>query len=132
MLLINCKISVQLKWSRKFIIVATTTNNQNPTFQINHTKLYVPVVTLSTQENMKLLKQIQSSFKRTINWNKYRAKTANQVQNRYLEFVLSFKNDDDRESHKQHYLPTVEIKDYNVMINGRNFFDQPLKNDLKT
>ena len=132
MLLINCKISVQLKWSRKFIIVATTTNNQNPTFQINHTKLYVPVVTLSTQENMKLLKQIQSSFKRTINWNKYRAKTANQVQNRYLEFVLSFKNDDDRESHKQHYLPTVEIKDYNVMINGRNFFDQPVKNDLKT
>ena len=132
MLLINCKISVQLKWSRKFIIVATTTNNQNPTFRINHTKLYVPVVTLSTQENMKLLKQIQSSFKRTINWNKYRAKTANQVQNRYLEFVLSFKNDDDRESHKQHYLPTVEIKDYNVMINGRNFFDQPVKNDLKT
>ena len=132
MLLINCKISVQLKWSRKFIIVATTTNNQNPTFQINHTKLYVPVVTLSTQENMKLLKQIQSSFKRTINWDKYRAKTANQVQNRYLEFVLSFKNDDDRESHKQHYLPTVEIKDYNVMINGRNFFDQPVKNDLKT
>ena len=132
MLLINCKISVQLKWSRKFIIVATTTNNQNPTFQINHTKLYVPVVTLSTQENMKLLKQLQSSFKRTINWNKYRAKTTNQVQNRYLELVLSFKNDDDRESHKQHYLPTVEIKDYNVMINGRNFFDQPVKNDLKT
>ena len=132
MLLINCKISVQLKWSRKFIIVATTTNNQNPTFQINHTKLYVPVVTLSTQENMKLLKQLQSSFKRTINWNKYRAKTTNQVQNRYLEFVLSFKNDDDRESHKQHYLPTVEIKDYNVMINGRNFFDQPVKNELKT
>ena len=88
MLLINCKISVQLKWSRKFIIVATTTNNQNPTFQINHTKLYVPVVTLSTQENMKLLKQLQSSFKRTINWNKYRAKTTNQVQNRYLEFVV--------------------------------------------
>ena len=132
MLLINCKISVQLKWSRKFIIVATTTNNQNPTFQINDTKLYVPVVTLSTQENIELLKQLQSSFKRTINWNKYRAKTTNQVQNRYLEFVLSFKNDDDRESHKQYYLPTVEIKDYNVMINGRNFFDQPVKNDLKT
>ena len=130
MLLINCKISVQLKWSRKFIIVATTTNNQ--TFQINDTKLYVPVVTLSTQENIELLKQLQSSFKRTINWNKYQAKTTNQVQNRYLEFVLSFKNDDDRESHKQYYLPTVEIKDYNVMINGRNFFDQPVKNDLKT
>ena len=47
-------------------------------------------------------------------------------------FVSSFKNDDDRESHKQYYLLTVEIKDYNVMIDGRNFFDQPIKNDLKT
>ena len=39
---------------------------------------------------------------------------------------------DGRESHRQFYLPTVKIKDYNVMINGRNFFDQPIKNDLKT
>ena len=67
------------------------------------------------------------------------------MQNRYLDFlidpsfqgvnrlfVLSFKDDDGRESHKQYYLPTVEIKDYNVMIDGRNFFDQPIKNDLKT
>ena len=67
------------------------------------------------------------------------------MRNRYLDFlidpsfqgvnrrfVLSFKDDDGRESHKQYYLPTVEIKDYNVMIDGRNFFDQPIKNDLKT
>ena len=45
---------------------------------------------------------------------------------------MSFKDDDGRENHKQHCLPTVEIKDYNVMINGRNFFDQAIKNDLKT
>ena len=45
---------------------------------------------------------------------------------------MSFEGDDGRESHKQYYLPTVEIKDYNVMIDGRNFFDQPIKNDLKT
>ena len=45
---------------------------------------------------------------------------------------MSFKDDDGRESHKQYYLPSVEIKDYNVMIDGRNFFDQPIKNDLKT
>ena len=50
--LINWKISLQLKWSRNCIIVAGTTNNQNPTFQINDTKLYVPVVTLSAQENI--------------------------------------------------------------------------------
>ena len=45
---------------------------------------------------------------------------------------MSFKNDNGWESHKQYYLPTVEIKDYNVLIDGRNFFDQPIKNDLKT
>ena len=54
--LINCETSLQLKWSSKCIIVAGTANNQNPTFQTNDTKLYVPVVTLSTQENIKLLK----------------------------------------------------------------------------
>ena len=46
-------------------------------------------------------------------------------------FVLSFEDYDGRESHKQYYLPTVEIKHYNVMIDGRNIFDQPIKNDLK-
>ena len=45
---------------------------------------------------------------------------------------MSFNNDDGLESHKQYYLPTMEIKDYNVMIDGRNFFDEPIKNDLKT
>ena len=45
---------------------------------------------------------------------------------------MPLKDADGRESHKQYYLPTVEIKDYNVMIDGRNFFDQPIKNDLKT
>ena len=45
---------------------------------------------------------------------------------------MSFKDDDGGESHKQYYLPVVEIKDYNVMIDGRNFLDQPIKNDLKT
>ena len=125
------------------IIVADTAENQNPSFQINDTKLYVPVVTLSTQEKIKLLKQLESGFKRTINWKL--AKTTNQTQSRYLDylidpsfqgvnrlFVLSVKDDNGRESHVQYYLPTVEIKDYNFMIDGRNFFDQLIKNDLKT
>ena len=114
-------------------------------FQITDTKLYVLVVTLSTRENIKFLKQLESGFKRIINWNKYLPKTTNQARNRYLDylidpsfqgvnrlFVLSFKDDDGPESHKQYYLPTVEVKDYNVMIDGRNSFDQPIKNDLKT
>ena len=47
-------------------------------------------------------------------------------------FASSFKAINSQESHKQYYLPTVEMKDYNVMIDGRNFFDQSIKNDLKT
>ena len=135
-----------MEWSKNCILVAVTVANQNPSLQINDTKLYVPVVTLSNQENIKLLKKLESGFKRTISWNKYLAKTTNQERNRYLVclidpsfeevnrlFVLPFEDcDDGRESHKQYYLPTVEIKDYNVMIDGRNFFDQPIKNDFKT
>ena len=102
MSLINCEISLQLKWFKNCILLAGTVANQNPTFQINGTKLYVPIQTLSTQENIKLLKQLESGFKRTINWNKYQAKTTNLAQNRYFHipidpsfqgvpFVLSFK-----------------------------------------
>ena len=60
--LINCEIRLQLKLSRKCIIVAATVNNPIPSFYITDTKLYVPVVALSTQENIKLLKQIESGF----------------------------------------------------------------------
>ena len=62
--LINCEISLQLKWTRKCIIAAGTTNIQNRTFQINDTILYVPVVYLSTQENIKLLKELESGFEK--------------------------------------------------------------------
>ena len=68
--LVNCEISLHLKWSRNCIIVACIANNQTPSFQKNDTKLYVPAVTLSSQENIKILKPIESGFKRTINWNK--------------------------------------------------------------
>ena len=47
-------------------------------------------------------------------------------------FVLSFENEGDRTSHSNYYLPKVEIKDYNVMIDGKNFFDQPIRSDLET
>ena len=73
--LINCKISLYLKWFKNCILVA----NQNPSFQIHETKLYVSVANLSTQENIELLKRLESGFKRTINWNNYLAETANQA-----------------------------------------------------
>ena len=81
--LINCEITLHLKYSRKCTIVVGIANNQNQTFQINDTKLYVPVVALSTEQNINLLEQLESGFKRIINWNKYLSKTTNQAQNRY-------------------------------------------------
>ena len=91
--LTNCEISLQLKWSKNSFLVDGTEANQNPGFQINDVKLYVLVLTLSTQENIKLLKQLESGFEKTINWNKYLAKTTNQAKNRYLDFLIdpSFK-----------------------------------------
>ena len=112
--------------------------NKVPTFTIVDIKLYVPVLGLSFQNNAKLLQQLKSGFKRTINWNKYESKTT-QARNQYLDylidlsfqgvnrlFVLSYENTEQLTSSKRYFLPTVEIKDYNVMIDGRNFFYQPL------
>ena len=115
------------------------------TFAITDTKLYVPVVTLLTQDNCKLLRQLKSGFKKTVNWNKYLSKPELLAQNPNLNhlvkpsfqgvhslFVLAFENDMQRTSHPRYHLQNVEMKDYNMMINGENFFDQPIKNNKKT
>ena len=60
-------------WSEKCIIVTEDYGNREPKFAITYTKLYVPVVTLSAQDNEKLLQQLKRGFKRTINWNKYKS-----------------------------------------------------------
>ena len=86
--LINCEIILHLKWSDTCILVTGTAENQVPECKITNTELYVPVVTLSTQDNVKLLKQLESVFKRTINWNKYQSRKTNQVENRYLDFLI--------------------------------------------
>ena len=96
--------------------------------------LCVPVVTLSTQDNTKLLIQLKSGFKRTINWNKYLSKPELLAQNPNLNhlvepsfqgvnrrFVLAFENDRQRTSNKRYYLLNVEIIDCNVMIDRKNF-----------
>ena len=120
--------------------MSTDVAAQEPKFSITDTKLYVPVVTLSTQDNAKLLQQVKSEFKRVINWNKYLSKpdliSPNPNLNHLVEpsfqgvnrcFVLEFENDEQRTSAKGSYLPNVEIKNYNVVINGKNFFDQSIK-----
>ena len=143
--LINCEVNLILTWSSTCVLIATNIPNQNAKFAITDTKLYVRVVNLSTQENTKFLQQLKSGFKRVINWNKYLSKPELLAQNPNLShliepsfqgvnrvFVLAFENDDDRTSYDEYYLPTVEIKDYNIMINGENFFDQPIKNNKVT
>ena len=74
MSLINWEINVMLTWSENCIISCTAATNQVTTFSITNTKIYVPVVNLSAQDNAKLLKQLKLGFKRTINWNKYQSK----------------------------------------------------------
>ena len=69
--LINCEVNLILTWSADCVIIYTNVANQIPTFTITETNLYVPVVTLSTQDNAKLLPQLKSGFKRTISWSKY-------------------------------------------------------------
>ena len=140
--LINCEVNLELNWSEDFVITNSTGKGK---FQITERKLYVPVVTLSTQDNAKLLQLLKSGFKRTINWNKYQSSTKILAQNRYLNymidpgfqgvdrlFVLSFEYENGRTLRSTYYLPKLEINDYNVMIDGRKFFDQPINSMSKT
>ena len=154
--LINCEISLTLTWSEKCVLTDITTKaataaqwdnparpaiNAPSTFKITDTKFYVPVVTLSTEDDNNFLKQLKSGFKRTIKWNKYRSEMTNQTKTNNLNylidptfnkvnrlFVLSFENEEDRTYFSKYYTPKVEIKDFNVLIDGKSFFDMPVKN----
>ena len=113
-------------------------------FQITDTKLYVPVVTLPKENDKKLLEQLTSDFKITGKWNKYRSQSNNNNLNYLIDptftkvnrlFVLSFERTEEnnvkryhRNSFSRYYVPNIEIKDLNVLINGKSFFDLPVKN----
>ena len=100
MTLINCETT----WPGKCFLIADTLENQVPPFAIVDTKLYVRVVTLSTQDNSKLLQQLKSGWKEQLIGTNI--------------------------NHKRDFFPTAEINDYNLMIDGQNSFDQPAKNHL--
>ena len=132
--LINCEVELILTWSENCVTISTNVANQNPTLTISETTLHVPVVTLSTQDNAKLLPQLKSGFKRTISWNKHLAKPELLAQNSNVNhliepsfqganrlFVLAFEDDAQRISKRSYYIPNVEIKDYNIMIDGKSF-----------
>ena len=148
--LINCEVSLCLTWSENCVITSKATreadpdvdpavaginNPANAVFKITDCKLYVPVVTLSSENDNKLLEQLTTGFKKAIKWNNYRSEMSNQTKNNNLNylidptftnvnrlFVLSFKNEDDRTSFSKYYVPKVEIKDFNVLIDGKLFF----------
>ena len=144
--LINCEIELILTWFKNCMLIEKLTrdanynvnprvseinNPENPIFQITYTKLYVLVVTLSKENDIKPLEQLKSGFKRTIKWNKYRSQMTIQPQNNlnYLIdptftnvnrlFVLSFSRNnagDNRDSFSDYYVPNVKIKDFNVLM----------------
>ena len=141
--LINCEVSLILTWSENCVInslervLAITrrdTSPTNATFETD-TKLYVPIVTLSTENDKTLLEQLRTRFKRTIKWNKYILEMTIQTKSNNLNdlidptfkkvnrlFVLSFENEDDRTSYLKYYVPNVQIKDFNMLIDGKGFF----------
>ena len=88
MLLVNCEVNLILNWSANCVIVYNNVANQGATITITETKLYVPVVTLSTQDYAKLLRQLKSGFKRTINWNKYKIRPELIPQNPNLNYLV--------------------------------------------
>ena len=150
--LISCEESFELKWDKNYIITSLEqidiggSNIDNAptgaTLAINDCKLYVPAVTLSKDDEVKLLTNLKSGFKREIIWNKYRSQMTTEAVNNNLNilidptftnvnrlFVLAYQNADDRQSFSQFYLPNVMVKDYNVIIDKLAFFDLPIKTE---
>ena len=144
--LINCEVFLTLTWSENCVLTDITTQTAraaqgdnpareridaptNATFKITDTKLYVPVVTLSTKDDNNVLEQLKSGFKKTIKWNKCRSEMTNQTKTNHLYhlidptfikvnrlFVLLFQNEEDRTSFSKYYVPNVEIKNFNVLV----------------
>ena len=149
--LINCEASLSLSWSANCVITSlekrsvAAAQGDNPAvyddsptnavFKITDCKLHVPVATLSAEDDNKLLEQLKTGFQRKIKWNKYRSEMYNQTKNNNLNyvidptftnvnrlFVLTFENEDDRTSFSKYYVTKVEIKYFNVLIDGKQFF----------
>ena len=150
--LISCEVSLELKWNKNCIITSqqigvnldggNTAAPTNATLAINDCKLYIPVVTLSKDDEIKLLTNLKSEFTREIEWNKYRSQMTAEAINNNLNilidptftnvnrlFVLAYQTADDRQSFSQFYLPKVMVKDFNITIDKLAFFDFPIKTE---
>ena len=147
--LISCKVSLDLKWNKNCVITSLERRQvdagppkvrdnapTSATLNINDCKLYVPVVTLSKNNEIKLLTNSKSGFKREIKWNKYRSQMSTEAANNNLNilidptftnfnrlFVLAYQAASNRQSFSTFYMPRVMVKDFNVIIDKLAFFD---------
>ena len=143
--IINCKVEFSLKWYEKCVL---PTSGTAATFKRTDTKLYVPVVTLKTEDNTKLSKSLSKEFKRPIYWNEYKViSNKNYNENEYIRerldasiqgasrlFVFPYMRGNNlatENSHNKYFLPRLKIENYNIEIDGRNFYDQAINDSIK-
>ena len=144
--LINCKIKLSLIWKKE---CALSTDNGNAVFIINDTKMYVPVVTLSKEDDKDFIEQQNKGFQRSIYWNEYKTKEINENADanvfKYINLDLSFQGvnrlfvmaynrangQPSRNGQQKYYLPRIDLEKYNVIIDGRNFYDNPIESDIE-
>ena len=144
--LINCRVELSLSWNKNSIL---TSEAGNTTFTITDARLYVPVVTLSIEDNAKMTKLLREGFKRSVYWNKYKV-IPNKIYNRNNDIrelldasyqgakrllVLAYDNTDANrvtaDSHRRYFFPRIKIENYNIEIDGGNFYDQPINHSIK-
>ena len=144
--LINCKIKLTLTWKKECVL---STDDGNAVFIINDTKLYVLVVTLSKEDNKDFIEQQNKGFQRSIYWNEYKIKEINEDADanvfKYINldpsfqgvnrlFVMAYNRANaqpTRNGQQKYYLPRIDLEKYNVIIDGRNFYDNPIESDIE-
>ena len=144
--LINCKIKLTLTWKKECVL---STDDGNAVFIINDTKLYVPVVTLSKEDNKDFIEQQNKGFQRSIYWNEYKIKEINEDADanlfKYINldpsfqgvnrlFVMAYNRANaqpTRNGQQKYYLPRIDLEKYNVIIDGRNFYENPIESDIE-
>ena len=144
--LINCKNKLNLSWEKECVL---STDDGNAVFIINDTKMYVPVITLSKEDNKDFIEQQNKGFQRSIYWNEYKTKEINENADanvfKYINldpsfqgvnrlFVMAYNrgnNQPTRNGQQKYYLPRIDLEKYNVIIDGRNFYDNPIESDIE-
>ena len=144
--LINCKIKLNLTWKKECV---SSNRAGAAVFIISDTKMYVPVVTLPKEDNKDFIEQQIKGFQRSIYWNEYKTKEINENADanvfKYINldpsfqcvnrlFVMAYNREDDqptRNGQQKYYLPRIDLKKHNVIIDGRNVYDNPIENDIE-